>query len=789
VPIWRRLLTTIREPLTLVLIAAATLTAISRDVADTIVIGLVIVVNTVIALRQELQADRETRALADLAPPHCQVVRDGRQRTVSSLDIVRGDLILFRQGDLVPADAALVTARDLSVDESALSGESMPVHKDDADGRPALLWAGTAVVAGRGTAVVTATGSASAVGRIAGQLNTPPTRTPLERRMGQLSLALAVGVTAISTIVVILGLTRGEPFGTMLLTGVSLAVAAVPESLPLVVTITLAVAARRMASRHVLVRSLSAVETLGSVTLLATDKTGTLTRAEMAVSDVWLAPGRDDEELWEAVSACNDATVTDAPAAERTGSAGTGPAHSGDPTEIALLRAAVRHGVEPSSIRAFWPRTAEVPFDRQRRSMTTTHRQAATTWTVRKGAPEGMLSPAALVDPMETLTEAAARGTAMAAEGARVLAVADTHQPDGGRLRLIGLVALRDPLRPDAAATVAACQAAGMRVVLVTGDHPATASVIARDAGIRGSDEEPINAGDKNGNSPAALDRSVVARAAPSDKLDLIRGWQRRGDVVAMTGDGVNDAPALRQADVGVAMGQRGTEVARQAADVILGDDNLGSITNGVEEGRRVYANIRRFLLYAVAGGLSEILVMLAGPLLGNPLPLLPAQLLWVNLVTHTFAGAALGTQPLEPGAMQAAPRNPTQAVLGAGLWWRIGISAALTALLGICAAAVFAREVGFVTSVQTTLMVGLGFAQLGVAWGVRSRSTAPGRSWLPLAGSLALAALVLISPTVLPLLGGILTTTSLTPWQWTACIATFPITAWLTGRLRPRRF
>jgi Ca2+-transporting ATPase len=789
VPLGRRVLTALRDPLVVVLLAAMVLTVLSRDLGDTVIIALVVIVNTTLAVRQEVRAERDAQALAELVPQTSRVVRGGRPADVPSRDLVRGDLVVLRAGDMVPADCGLVESVDLTVDESALTGESMPVDKA-AGGEPgaALLWSGTAVLHGRGRAVVTRTGAESTLGRIAGLLTESATSTPLQHRMSQLSVGLAGGVTVLCVVVLALGLLRGQPWETMLLTAVSLAVAAVPESLPAVVAITLALAARRMAGRHAVVRRLGAVETLGSVTLLATDKTGTLTEGVMRVADTWSAPGRDLRELWEAVVLCNDAE----PAAARPSAVGDQvlgplPGH-GDPMELALFDAAAHAKVDVLALRGQWLRTDEQAFDRSRRSMTVTCSREGTTWTIRKGAPEAVLHGLDLEDSSSVVSEADRQAARFAADGARVIAVVARRRRAGAdgpeRWHLLGLVALRDPARTSARATVAACHQAGMSMVLVTGDHPGTADAIARQVGIRtGGGGSAVTATDALADPVV---QPVVARAAPEDKLALVRHWQQLGHVVAMTGDGVNDGPALHQADVGVAMGRRGTEVARQSADLILADDELGTIVAAVEEGRRVYANIRRFLLYGLSGGAAEILAMLVGPFLGLPVPLLAGQLLWVNIVTHSFAGTALGVEPSEGGTMDRPPRSPEQAVLGGGLWWRLGLVSVVLTAAGI-AAAVLAGP----AESQTALMLTLGAGQLGVAWGVRARrgasTTQRGRPVLPLA--LGAAAALLALGALWPLLRTLLMTAPVGGGVWLAGAVAFLVMAGVTRAIRPHAF
>ncbi|MFI6635194.1 cation-translocating P-type ATPase [Nonomuraea fuscirosea] len=789
VPLWRRIATQLRDPLIIVLLIAAVLTVTTGDWPDATVIMLVIVVNTTVGVVQEVRADRAITALAQLAGPEARVVRDGRQRQIPSSDVVVGDLLILAEGDIVPADAEVHEAAVLLVDESALTGESVPVDKRA--GEP--LSSGTVVVRGRGRAQVTATGAASASGRIASLMVKSTGLTPLQRRLVGVGRLLAGVAVLLSAVVLALGLVRGQPVQLMVITAISLVVAAVPESLPAVVTLSLALGARRMAARNALVRKLPAVETLGSVTALATDKTGTLTEGTMVARHLWTptaqatisgtgyipegqitsdaAPGTFDALLTAAVL-CNDARLSPPPrtsgepAARRTGRS-TAPGIGewvalGDPTEAALLAAAAKLGLDRQDVQARYPRLAELPFDSDRKRMSTLHHlPGGGVRLVCKGAPEALLHRPALIDEPDLLARAAAQADRFAQDGYRVLAVAstdlgdvpDTIQESG--LSLLGLIAILDPPRPAAATAVADCKRAGIRPILITGDHPGTARAIATELGIIADGDRVVDC-----REPGALDQGrdrgqagVYARATPEQKLDIVQSLQEQGGILAMTGDGVNDGPALRRADIGVAMGRRGTEVARQAADLVLADDNLDTVVAAVEEGRRVYANIRRFLVYGLSGGAAEIAVMLLGPFAGLPLPLLPAQILWINLLTHGLPGVALGGEPPVPGAMAAPPRPPGQSILGAGLWQRVvRIGIVLTAVtLGI---AVWAAATG--RPWQSMAFFALGATQLGVALGSRTR---PGTLANPMllfavAGAFVLQLAALYAPPLRQLLG-----------------------------------
>ncbi|MEV0389247.1 cation-transporting P-type ATPase [Nonomuraea sp. NPDC050643] len=737
IPLWRRVVTQIRDPLIIVLLVAAALTIVAGDWTDTAVIMLVIVVNTSVGVVQEVRADRAITALSQLTAPVARVIRDGAQTEIPAADVVVGDLLVLAEGDVVVADATVVESAALLVDESSLTGESVPVDKSGDE----PLSSGTVVVRGRGRAVVTAVGAASASGRIASMMVKGAGLTPLQRRLMGVGRLLAGVTVLLSTVVLALGLVRGQPVELMVVTAISLVVAAVPESLPAVVTLSLALGARRMAARNALVRRLPAVETLGSVTVLATDKTGTLTEGRMVTRHVWTPAGEAtitgsgyapdgeivrDESLDEASLAtlltaavlCNDARLSPPydPGEEWTA--------LGDPTEAALLTAAAKLGLDRKDLHERFPRAAEHPFDSERKRMSTVHRlPGGHGRTICKGAPEALLHPPVLIDDPALLTRAAERAEQFAQAGYRVLAVAATELdtvPETAHesgLSLLGLVAIQDPPRPAAAAAIADCKQAGIRPLLITGDHPGTARAVATDLGIIAAGDPVVDCRD-----PRARDQigaGVYARATPEQKLQIIQDLRERGETLAMTGDGVNDGPALRRADIGVAMGKRGTEVARQAADLVLADDNLDTVVAAVEEGRRVYANIRRFLVYGLSGGAAEIAVMLLGPFVGLALPLLPAQILWINLLTHGLPGVALGGEPAVPGSMTAPPRPPTQSILGAGLWQRlIRIAVVLTAVtLGV---ALWAHATG--RPWQSMAFFALGATQLGVALGSRTR-------------------------------------------------------------------
>jgi Ca2+-transporting ATPase len=608
------------------------------------------------------------------------------------------------------------------------------------------------VVKGRALAAVTGTGASSALGQIAALLDSRVQTTPLQKRLAGLGRTLAVTAVALCALVFLLGVARGQSLELMTITAISLAVAAVPESLPAVVTLSLALGARRMAARNAVVRRLPAVETLGSVTVLATDKTGTLTQARMVVEELWTphhvvevsgdgyAPtGRfvsrgtqleptdspDVLDLLRACVLCNDAALV----------APSGPGDDwrglGDPTEVALLSVGAKAGLTREELELVHPRVGEVPFDSIAQQMTTIHDGGdGRLWVISKGSVEALHQRHGSGVHQLEWRGVLDRATELAGQGLRVLAVTAARVDvaadwEHAEQQVLGLVAMDDPAKPAARSTINACRRAGILPVLITGDHPATARAVAHKVGILDASEAQQPGAVATGAQIAAGEVAdltsvrVFARTSPEQKLDIVQAWEDGGDVVAMTGDGVNDGPALRRSHIGVAMGHRGTEVARQAADLVLADDELGTVVAAVEEGRRVYANIRAFLVFGLAGGAAEILVMLFGPLAGLGVPLLAAQILWINLLTHGVTGVALGAEPAEPGLMQRPPRPPDQSVLGDGLWQRVlTVAAALT--VTTLAVGSWAHHSG--REWQTIVFVALVSAQLGVALGLRPR-------------------------------------------------------------------
>ena len=718
-----------------VLLGAAVVTALLAHWVDTGVILAVVVINAVIGFIQEGRAEQAMAAIRDMLAPRAAVLRDGHRRSLDAAELVPGDIVLVEAGDRVPADLRLLEARGLKVEEAILTGESVPVDKsvapcpeDAALGdRSAMLFSGTLVVAGTGRAVVVATGANTEIGRISGMLSRVETlTTPLVQQMDRFARWLSAFILLVAASLLLYGyFIRHLPFGELFMVAVGLSVAAIPEGLPAVLTITLAVGVQAMARRNAIVRRLPAIETLGSVSVICSDKTGTLTRNEMVATalaaagqlytvdgdgyapegTVWLgqAPvrGTEDPLLIEAARAtalCNDAALHQA---------GDGWRAEGDPMEAALLALAGKLTGEGPQPCADWTRTDAIPFDSAHRYMAVlVHDHEGHARIYVKGAPEAVLALCAdqlgadgqlsALDPGHWHAQV----EQLAGAGQRVLALAMRAVPQehtvlntadlDGRLTLIGLVGLIDPPRPEAIEAVAECHAAGIRVKMITGDHAATARAIAAQIGLRNSERvltgNDLETLDDAALADAAVETDVFARTSPEHKLRLVTALQARGLTVAMTGDGVNDAPALKRADAGIAMGQRGSEAAKEAADLVLADDNFASIAAAVREGRTVYDNIKKVISWTLPTNGGEAGTLLLALLAGLALPITPLQILWINLITAVTLGLALAFEPTEPGTMRRPPRPRHEPLLTGQLVWQIALTTALVvaAVFGI---------------------------------------------------------------------------------------------------------
>lgn len=718
----RRFLRHFNDVLIYVLLGAAALSLALGHVLDTVVILAVVVVNAVIGFVQEGKAARAMDAIRGMIDPSAMVLRDGHRLRVPAAEIVPGDIVLLEAGDRVPADLRLLRARSLRIEEAALTGESVPVDKGvdpaPADAplaeRSSMAWSGTLVAAGSGAGVAVTTGAATELGRISTMLGAvDQLQTPLLRQMAR--FARQVSGTVIAVAALLFGfatLLRGQPATEAFMAVIGMAVSAIPEGLPAIMTITLAIGVQRMAARSAIIRQLPAVETLGAVGVICTDKTGTLTRNEMvattlllpggalAVTGVGYEPGgdilRDDApqchdsdpalaELLRAALLCNDAELRQVDGAWRV---------EGDPMEGALVVLVRKAGLDPAAGREAHPRRDEIPFDSQHRYMATLHPDRdGGDIILLKGAPERILEMCADAPDFDR-ADWAARAEVLAAEGQRVLGFAALAAPAGamqlsaetlaGGPRLLGLIGFIDPPRPEAMAAVRDARAAGIRVVMITGDHAATAREIARQLGLAEA-PEVLTGAELEKLDDAALRRAVghvtvFARTTPEHKLRLVMALQAEGHTVAMTGDGVNDAPALKRADVGVAMGGKGTEAAKQAADMVLADDNFASIVAAVREGRTVYDNIRKVIGWTLPTNGGQAFTIIAAIFAGMVLPITPLQILWVNLVSSVALGTVLAFEPTEPGTMARPPRPRGEQILTRLLIWQIVFTSVLMA-------------------------------------------------------------------------------------------------------------
>ena len=726
---WAILAEQFKNVLIIILLVAVALSAFLGHTVEALAIAVIVIFAALLGFFQEYRAERALEALRHLAAPTATVLRDGKELAVPARELVVGDVIFLRMGDKVPADGRLIEAVNFQVDEAALTGESLPVEKQTARNAGAdlavadrnnMVYAGTAATYGRGRALVVATAMNTEFGQIARSLQTVEAgRTPLQQNLDKVGKILARAALAIVAVIGVLGLLRGQPLLEMVIFGIALAVAVVPEALPAVVTISLALGVQRMARRHALVRRLPAVETLGSVSVICSDKTGTLTKDEMTVRKIFVAgktlsvtgsgyeptgavmenetivaPEGPLNDLLQAAALASDARLVGDELGGNDGSTHFAWEIKGDPTEGALVVAAAKAGMNKAELEARFPRVGEIPFTSESKRMTTLHATPQGTVAYAKGAPEVILASCSRIRRQDRIAALAAEdreavavsARRMAEEALRVLAVA--YKPDASladaerEMVFLGLLGMIDPPRPEAKAAIEVCARAGIKPIMITGDHPTTAAAVARELAmltdgrvVTGAELDAL--GDLEF-ARAIDDLQVVARVSPAHKLRVVTALQGKGHIVAMTGDGINDAPALKKADIGVAMGITGTDVTKEAADMTLTDDNFASIVAAVEEGRAVFANIKKYLMFLLSCNLGEILLLAGASLLGWPLPLTAVQILYINLATDGLPALALAVDPYEEDLMRRAPRDPrvgifTRPVLtlmiAGGLW------------------------------------------------------------------------------------------------------------------------
>lgn len=798
----------------LLLGAAVVSVVISRlsgenDVLDAVMILGIVVLNAVLGLFQESKAEKALEALKKMAAPHARVIRDGIVREIPAAEVVPGDLLLLETGDAVCADGRVVESRSLKTEESALTGEALPVEKTSVGGLPEetatgdrknMVLAGGYVVYGKGKVLVTATGMETEMGRIAAMLSrTSDSMTPLQKKLEQTGKQLGIGALAICALIFCMGILQEKPPFSMFMTAVSLAVAAIPEGLPAIVTIVLAMGTSRMSEKHTIVRRLSAVETLGGAQVICSDKTGTLTQNRMQVTTWTDYSHREpkNEDLRETVAnlfaLCNDCNVSDGNL-------------QGEPTEKALGEYAQSMGIDFAALRRDMPRVGEIPFSSARKRMTTLHKTEDGWISVTKGAPDILLEKCAFCMegsgqvPFDDRRKSMARmvNGEMAAQALRVVAVAFrqwsekpplTEEALERNLVFAGMAGMVDPPRPEVKEAVHLCRQAGIRPVMITGDHVLTAEAIGRELGIYQKGDCAVTGAELDKMSDKELETAaetctVFARVAPEHKVRIVKAFQKSGNVVAMTGDGVNDAPALKTADIGCAMGKSGTEVAKGASDLILTDDNFATIVEAVREGRGIYDNIRKAVHFLLSSNIGEILTIFVAMLLGWAAPLLPIQLLWVNLVTDSLPAIALGMEPAEENIMERPPRKNTGSLFGDGLGGRILLEGVMIGVLALLAFGIghvyFDQENGYAVG-RTMAFAVLSLSQLVHAFNMRGEGSLGklpfcSNKWLLMAFVVGVALQCVVI--MMPPLAGVFQVVPLNGEQWllTAALALAPL-------------
>jgi Ca2+-transporting ATPase len=782
---------------------------------DAIIILVIVLLNAIIGTAQETKAERSLDALERLSSPHCKVIRDGQIHIIESRELVPGDVVILETGDSVPADMRLTEAVNLKIEEAALTGESVPVDKNSETitgevplgDRFNMAFGSTSVTYGRGKGIVVATGMASEVGKIASMIQSvPETKTPMQERLDKLGRVLAIAALAICLVIFIVGVIYGRDLLGMFMTAVSLAVAAIPEGLPAVATIVLAVGVQRLVRKNAIVRKLPSVETLGSTQVICSDKTGTLTQNRMTVVKIYcdgravdaaeLSPA-DLEEFTPLIDysiLANDAKLSEDEGVLKA---------IGDPTETAMLDLGLKYGIDKNTLEATEPRVAEIPFDSERKMMTTVHRQAngALLIATKGGVDEtlavcdriwnnGTVIP--LTDSERHAIEKQNR--AMAGEALRVLAVAMNEiaalptevspQTVERGLVFVGMLGMIDPPREEVRVAVSKCLTAGIKPVMITGDHKITATAIARQLGIMRAGDEAITGVELAAMSDSELaaninKTAVYARVSPEHKVRIVKAFQNEGKIVAMTGDGVNDAPALKLADIGVAMGITGTDVSKEAADVVLTDDNFATIVTAVEEGRRIYDNILKAIQFLLSTNIGEVLVLFVAVLLNWDSPLLPIHILWVNLVTDSLPALALSVEPAEPDIMRRPPIDSRRGIMTRGFATRIVLQGVMIGGLSL-----IANRIGNASSTeiaQTMTFAVVAFSQITLVLGIRSAKYSAFRNMF--ANKYLWGALVVVSAMMwvvleVPALKTIfhVADLNLTQWAWVLGLSAIPL-------------
>ncbi len=716
----------------------------AEEFFEPVLILLIVVMNAVMGVMQESRAEKALGALKGLSAPHARVIRDGKEQVIDAAELVPGDVIRLEAGDFVPADARLIQSAGLKSEESALTGESVPSEKDAAavveenaplGDRSNMVFSGCSITYGTAAAVVTSTGMNTEMGRIADLLEgEEEDHTPLQKKLAQLGKYLGGLALAACAIIFVVGLANGIPVLEIFMTAVSLAVSAIPEGLPAIVTIVLSIGVQRMVKKHAIIRRLPAVETLGGASVICSDKTGTLTQNRMTLVKAWRGGEPEAEEIGENNSPsvkellkygtlCCDGVVTFSDGEEQ---------HIGDPTETAIVLAAYRNGMPKDALTGLYPRLAEIPFDSDRKLMTTVNRINDKNVVIVKGAFDVMAARCVAGD----LERAAQINEEMSRNALRVLAVgckeigevphALVPEELENGLTFVGLLGMIDPPRPEAKAAVATCRKAGIRPVMITGDHVTTASAIARELGIMQEGDRAVTGPELDAMTDQELDGcveqiSVYARVSPENKIRIVKAWQRKGQVVSMTGDGVNDAPALKAADIGCAMGITGTDVAKGAADMTLTDDNFATIIDAVREGRGIYANIKKVVGFLLGTNIGEVVAVFAAMLLWHRSPLMSMQLLWINLVTDSLPAVALGMEPVEADVMECRPKPKDEGLFAHGFGIRIVLQGLMFGILTLIAYYVGETRTGLAEGGQTMAFMVLAISQILQAFNMRS--------------------------------------------------------------------
>ena len=781
----QRFLAQFKDAMILILLAAAAVSfAVAcaegnlREFLEPALILLIVILNAVMGVFQESRAEKALEALQSMSAPHARVIREGQEQKVEAALLVPGDIIRLEAGDMVPADSRLIHSAGLKSEESALTGESVPAEKDagavvpteaSLGDRVNMVFSGCTVTYGTALAVVTATGMDTEMGRIAGLLeNEEETQTPLQQKLAELGKYLGIVALAACAVVFVVGLLNGIPAMEIFMTAVSLAVSAIPEGLPAIVTIVLSIGVQRMVKKNAIIRRLPAVETLGGASVICSDKTGTLTQNRMTLVQGWCGgmehagaletmPPQELKKLLQYGALCCDGTVVFEDGKE--------PQHIGDPTETAIVFAAHGVGLTREGLDRMCPRLGEIPFDSDRKCMTTVNRIDGKLMAIVKGAPDIILQKCVAGE----LEEARFANESMSAQALRVLAVAwkelerlpdelTAEELEKG-LTLMGLVGMIDPPRPEAKEAVAVCRRAGIKPVMITGDHVITASAIARELGILEEGDRAVSGPELDAMTEEELDSAVenvavYARVSPENKIRIVKAWQRKGKVVSMTGDGVNDAPALKAADIGCAMGITGTDVAKGAADMILTDDNFATIVDAVEEGRGIYANIRKVVGYLLGTNIGEVVAVFVAMLLWHKSPLVSLQLLWINLVTDSLPAIALGMEPVEKDVMERAPKPREEGLFAGGYGLRIALQGLMFGSLALVGFAIGESVTGLTEGGRTLAFMALAYSQVIQAFNMRSERslfrigpfTNRKLNWAALA-SLVLVSLVLFTP------------------------------------------